>query len=157
MADTQRVRENSNVRSTNAIVASATVIEIGDMVSNVTAGAASASAFAWDTNIGTTQTAFQNVFLGVATRGSDSGDTEDIRVVTGGAFVEFACASTTWIIGDLVGPADSGSSTLQDQTVVSVATAGLAIGRVAKNYTSATTKVLVEIVGILDGGVQTVI
>lgn len=107
----------------------------------------------WDTNLATTQTAFHTAFLGVA-QSQVAAVTPQPRCNTTGVH-EFDCAAATFKIGDLVGPAKASGNLLEDQKVVSVATAALAIGRVAADYPSNTTKVLVEVFGtITEGGVQ---
>lgn len=135
-------------------VASASVINIGELVfedSGASDVPKAAADITWNTNIGTTQEDFHDQFKGVAAQRSRSGDTDPIRVNTTGVHI-FNCASATFAAGDLVGPAkDTGNALLSD-TVVAVATANLAIGRVTKHYTSNTTRVEVEIVGTLDHG-----
>lgn len=134
-------------------VASADVIEVGDMVVDSGSGVIKAmSSVAWDTNIATTQEAGHDVFLGVAQERSRSGDTNPIRVNTTGVH-EFDCAAATFEIGDLVGPAKQSGNGIESQKVVAVATANLAIGRVAKRYGSNTTKVLVAVESVkMTGG-----
>jgi len=107
----------------------------------------------WDTNLATTQEAFHDAFLGVANQRGQSADTDSIQVGTNGVY-EFDCASASFNVGDLVGPAKQSGNLLEDQKVVAVATANLAIGRVAKAGTSVT-KVLVRIFStLMDGGPQ---
>jgi hypothetical protein len=138
-----------------AAVDSATVIGIGDLLWLDTDDAKPAADKAWDTNIATTQEAFHDVFLGLALEQSRAGDTAPISVATGG-LVEFDCAAATFELGALVGPAKQTGNAIESQKVVSVATANLAIGRVAKRYASNTTKVLVEIIStVMRGGPQT--
>lgn len=140
---------------TKAIV-SATVIEKGDLVAADAGAPYAAADQAWDTNLATTQEAFHDKFLGVSLDRSRSGDTDPIRCGTGGVY-EFDCAAATFEIGDLVGPAKQTGNALESKKVVAVATANLAIGKIAKRYGSNTTKVLVEIGSVLGspmGGVQ---
>lgn len=134
-------------------VASADVIEVGDLVIDSGSGVVKAmSAVTWDTNIATTQEAGHDAFLGVAQERSRSGDTNPIRVHTTGVH-EFDCASATFEIGDLVGPAKQSGNGIESQKVVAVATPNLAIGRVAKRYGSNTTKVLVAVDSVkMNGG-----
>lgn len=107
----------------------------------------------WDTNLATTQEAFHDAFLGVSEQEVNAG-TPRPRINTAGVH-EFDCASGTWAIGALVGPAKQSGNLLEDQKVASVATANLAIGRVAVPVLSASTKVLVKIMStIMDGGAQ---
>jgi hypothetical protein len=140
-------------------VDSANVIEVGDMVylsGAVGTGddAIAASGYTWTVSIGATQDAFHNVFLGVAMQRSRSGDTDPIRIATTGVF-EFDSAAATWLLGELVGPADSGSSTLEDQKVSEVADVARSIGRVVKATAASATKVLVAIEStVLTGGPQ---
>jgi hypothetical protein len=140
-------------------VASATVIEIGDIITGVTAGAEPASSVTYSSTLAATQEAAHDIFVGVAAQRSRSGDDDDIRVVYDG-IVEFDCASATFEIGDRVGVDDNGGGTaLMDQQVIAVAAGSpqLAIGRVVKTYASATTKVLVKIQSVLLGdGAQAV-
>lgn len=137
-------------------VATATVIYRGDLIATVTSGGApyAAGDHVWNTNLSTTQNEFHNLFLGVSADRSRSGDIDVIKVNTRGVF-EFDCAAATFEIGDIVGPAKQSGNLLEPQKVVSVATANLAIGRVARRYGSNTTTVLVKIESTrMDGGVQ---
>lgn len=156
MADNFRYRrgETSPVL---APVASGTVLAVGDLVyKNVSGQAAPAASQATQGSAAAAQALFHDNFLGVASQASANGDTADVRVATEGEF-EFACAAATFQLGDLVGPAASNGD-LSNQTVVAVADAGLAIGRVAKHYGTNTTRVLVRIVSsVMGGGVQHVV
>jgi hypothetical protein len=95
-------------------VDSATVIAIGDLVILDTDDAKPASSVTWDTNIATTQEAFHDKFLGVSDKRSQSGETEQIRENTSGIF-EFDCASATFELGTLVGPAKASGDGLESQ------------------------------------------
>jgi hypothetical protein len=136
-------------------IQSAVVIEVGDLVEQISAGNVTpASAHTWNTDLATTQNEFQDKFLGVAQERSRNGDTAPIRVNTSGVH-EFDCAASTWNLGDLVGPAKQTGNALENQKVAAVASEALAIGRVAKYYGSNTTKVLVRIFStIMEGGPQ---
>lgn len=135
-------------------VDSAVVVDKGELVYQATDDARPADALAWSTNLAGTQEAFHDAFLGVAAASSRDGDTDPINVATRGRF-EFDCAAATFQLGALVGPADSGSDTLMTTKVVAVATANLAIGRVAKQYSSNTTRVIVDVVStVMHGGPQ---
>lgn len=130
-------------------VATDAVIQPGDLVTDTPEAAADVE---WDTDLATTQEAFHDAFLGVSGQRSRDGDTDVIRVNTTGVF-EFDCAAATFSLGDLVGPAKATGNALESQKVVAVASANLAIGRVAKNYGSNTTKVLVRVEStIMTGG-----
>lgn len=112
-----------------------------------------ASDHVWNTNLATTQEEFHDAFLGVAGSQGSATDTDPIRTHTAGVH-QFDCASATFKVGDLVGPAKQSGNLLEDQKVVAVATANLATGRVAKAGTSVT-KVLVEVFStIMLGGPQ---
>lgn len=142
---------------TNPVVAAVdanTVIEIGDLVLLDTDDAKPASAFAWTTNLATTQDAFDDKFLGVAMQRSRAGETAPIRVATTGVF-EFDCASATFELGDLVGvSANAGGTALLNQQVVKVASAQYAVGRVAKRQAAAAGSVLVDVRStVMTGGV----
>lgn len=151
MADNMNWRHGDAQPVVSKAVASATVIEIGDLVN---ATPAPASDTAWNLNLATTQEDFHDVFLGVAAQRSRDGDTDPVRVNTK-AVHEFDCDAATFNLGDLVGVAQGTGNVLEKQKVVAVATENLAIGRVAKQYDSNTTKVLVEITSTkLHGGPQ---
>jgi hypothetical protein len=157
MADQMRWRYGDTNPVITKPIASATVIEIGDLVEMAPNGdVAPASAHAWNTNLATTQDEFQDTFLGVATQRSRVGDVDPIRVATSGVF-EFDCASATFELGTLVGPAKQTGNALESQKVVALSTGNenKAIGRVAKRYGASTTRVLVEIFStIMRGGPQ---
>ena len=141
-------------------VLAASVIEVGDILwfdasNNVVKPA---SAYTWDTNLATTQGTFKDVFVGVALSAHAANDpyTNAVRYATTGVF-RFACASAAFDLGVFLGPADSGSSTLEDQKVVAVANATLAIGKPARQETAAVTEVRCEIVSAIHySGVQTI-
>ena len=124
--------------------ASATVIELGVLVAYDASNhvAYPASSETWDTDLATTQAAFADNFVGVAVAASPDG-CEEVGVATDGIF-EFECAAATFDPGDPVGPADSGSSSLEDQKVAS-AVAASSVGAVVKYYGSNTTLVQVRI------------
>lgn len=156
MADKQRHRYGAS-NPVVAAVDSTTVIEIGDMVYLDTDDAKNAAALSASSTLAETQEAFHDLFLGVAAQRSRNGDTDPIRVDTEGVF-EFACESATFEIGGLVGPAESSGAAIEDQKVVAVATANLAVGRVAQREASAVTSVFVRIFStIMLGGPQSLI
>jgi hypothetical protein len=135
-------------------VASATVVEIGDLVYANGGQALPASDFPNQGSTAATQEAFHDNFLGVAMQCSPVGSTHPIRVATTGVF-EFDCTLATFELGDLVGGYDAGSGTLDAQVVDGVATPNLAIGRCVKRVSPAATKVLVDVVStIIKGGPQ---
>lgn len=125
-------------------VASATVIEAGDMVAwdasnNV---CYPASAQTWDTNLATTQGNFADLFLGIALDASPNGSTAKISVALIGVF-EMAQASATLDFGAAVSPAQNGTEEeLLDQTVVASTPR---IGKAACDYASAATSVRIRI------------
>src|SRR5687767_13661826 len=93
-------------------VDSGTVIEAGDMVFLNTDDVRPASAFAWNTDLATTQGNFAAVFLGIAHQQSASGDTEDVSVdLSPHSVYEFDVNSATYEVGATLGP-DESSSTL---------------------------------------------
>lgn len=98
--------------------------------------------------------AFQQFFLGVALQASRAGDTDAIAVATSGVF-EFDCVSDTPKLGELFGATEASSGTaLENKKVTAAASASLAIGKCPKEYTAATTKILLKIKStIMDGGV----
>jgi len=136
-----------------ATCALAQTVSIGDMVGLASNTLEKASDTAWNSTIDGTQEDFHDIFLGVSEQASAATADDDIRVSTGGVF-EFTCESASFNVGDLVGPAKASGNALEDQKVVSVATANLATGRVVYKTTTDTT-VLVKIFStMIDGGVQ---
>ncbi|MBQ9455414.1 MAG: hypothetical protein IJU53_07065, partial [Thermoguttaceae bacterium] len=88
----------------SAPVASATVIEIGDLLYLDSGKALPASSFAKSTDLAGTQAAFAPKFLGVAMQASPAGMTYPIRVATCGTF-EFSddtSAEETEVLGTYV-------------------------------------------------------
>lgn len=139
MSDQMRWRYGDAQPVVSKPVPSATVIEIGDIITDTPAPAAGVA------NAGLVH----DSFLGVSAQRSRSGETDPVRVNTRGVH-EFDCAAATFNLGDLVGNVAG-----ESQTVVGVADETTAIGKVAKQYDSATTKVYVEITSVvLHGGPQ---
>lgn len=159
MANVFRYRRG-DIQGVAAPVASATVVEIGDLV-YLDKSADPATTYlkpaADQTDVGSlaaNQDEFADNFLGVSTQQSQAGDTEDLLIGTEGEW-EFICAAAKFNLGDYVGPADG--SPLANQTVVKVTDPALAIGRVAKHYPANTTTVLVRIKSaVMNSGVQDV-
>lgn len=150
-----------------APVSTAVKIAKGDMVAQAAGsitGATSAAAITigttypasdqpWDTSLAVTQEAFHDAFLGVSQ--TQVNEQNPVPKVATKSVQEFDCASATFKIGDLVGPAKATGDNLEDQKVVAVATPNLAIGKIAVDYPTAVTKVWVEIFStIMEGGVQ---
>jgi hypothetical protein len=155
MPDNFRYRYG-DVRPVRVAVASATVIEIGDLV-YLASGAA--LPFSAQADLGTkaqNQEGAHDAFIGVSLSRSRNGDADPITIATAGVF-EFDLASATLAIGSLVGPAgtgEAGAVGVANQSIESVATANLAIGRTVEAITSAT-KVKVDIVStVIYGGPQ---
>lgn len=145
MGDNYRYVEGSVKPIQSAAAGSSSVISKGDFIfDSGSCVPKSAGDFTWDTDLATTQRQFREKFLGLAMDRNRSGDTFPIIYATGGRF-EFDCAAATFNPGDLVGPAKQSGSFLEPQKVVAVATADLAIGRVAKLYAANTTRVVVEL------------
>ena len=146
MSNTMRYRRG-DTKPVFVAPASATVIEIGDLV-YLDAGTKQpkpASAQADEGNLLGNQMAFHDVFLGVAEQQSRNGDTDPIRIATAGDF-EFACAAATFDLGDLIGPVEASSGTaLEDQKVGEVAGEYAAIGRCCQPVAPAATAVMVRI------------
>jgi len=143
---------------TNPVVAavnSATEIAIGDLVWQDSDDAKPASDQSDQGDESSNQQEFAANFLGVAMQRSRAGDTTPIRVATTGVF-EYACPSSSFELGDMVGPDENtGGDALLDQQVVAVATPGRAVGRVARREPAAATSVLIDIRStVMTGGVE---
>ena len=142
---------------TNPVIAavdSSTAIEIGDLIYQETDDARPASSQADQGSEAANQAAFVDKFLGVAMQRSRSGEIDPLRVATTGVF-EFDCPSSTFELGDLVGPnEDYIGHALMNFCVNKVLSSQYAIGRVARREASATTSVLVDIRSmVMTGGV----
>ena len=87
------------------------------------------------------QTGAARLFIGVSNtqRLSTDAAAGNVRVLVDGIY-DFPCESNTFAIGDYVGPSYN-TNVLRNQTVDKVALPHMAIGRVVKRYSSATTKV----------------
>jgi hypothetical protein len=138
------------------IPASATVIEVGDLLFKDPSDdkPKPASDMTDQLTEDLNQDAFQQFFLGVSLQRSRSGDTDPIQVATTGTF-EFDCPSDTPKVGEMFGACEASSGTaLEDKKVKAVASETKAIGRCAKEYASAVTKVWIKIKStIMEGGV----
>ena len=142
---------------TNPVIAavdSGSVIEIGDLLFLDTDDAKPASSQADQETEAANQTLFAGKFLGVAMQRSRAGDTDPIRVATTGVF-EFECPSTAFELGNYVGAHENtAGNQLVNQQVAKVATANLAVGRVARREPTANTAVLIDIRStVMTGGV----
>ncbi len=126
-----------------------TMINPGDLIWLNSGVAAVASAFAWDTNLATTQPEFRVKFLGVAVDQKLASDasTQSILVMTRGVF-SYPCAALSGAkdIGTPFGPAkDPAGSNLLDQVVAPVATFNLGIGTLAEEAANGATTVKLNI------------
>ena len=121
-----------------APVATDKAIQVGDLVALSSGSAISALDFPWDTNLATTQENFAGAFLGI----SGQLKRDDIALVYGNSVanqIRVDCSGiyagdytgSALLVGDFVGPT-SVSSVLQPQSLVKVASAALAIGRVVE-------------------------
>jgi hypothetical protein len=148
MTDTMRWRYGDTNPVVSKPVSTTVAIQIGDLLEQDSSGNLTPAALhTWNTDLATTQGEFHANFLGVAMQRSRLNDASPIRVATTGVF-EFACASATFEVGDLVAPAKDTGSLLLNQTVVAVTPGNesKAIGRVAKRVNPADVVVLVAIV-----------
>ncbi len=127
-------------------VATATVIEIGDIVAwhSSDSEVHPASDEPWDTNEATTQANFADHFMGIAVESSSSSQNDDITVdISALAVYEFTVISNTFDVGDSLG-VDSASNALQDQVLAAQTTATSAIARSFERKASASTLLKVK-------------
>lgn len=123
----------------------ANTINVGDLVCMAAsyAGAIPVTAVTWDTDEATTQTAAAASFLGISCSRSRAATTDardlTIQVATDG-YIEFACVSDNYDIGEYLG-CDSAASLLK-QTVKVTSTKAKAIAIVVELAGSASTRVL---------------
>jgi hypothetical protein len=137
-----------------------TQINPGDMVYAASSAALPAASLAWASNIAGTQEAFHDAFLGVSKDQKVTADTgtTKICIATTGRYLVSCKDEVAKDIGQLYGVGDAGGNTIYSQSVQSVATANLAVGRLSKAKAANATEVELEIVstGTL-GGPQTAI
>jgi hypothetical protein len=139
----------------SAPVATASAIEVGDILGYTSGNVYLASAETWDTNLATTQTAFATKFLGLSGQKKLAGESRVhgnstdniIRVDCSGVF-EFDASSATYVIGDFVGPAKDTGNALLPGTLAKVSGVALAVGRVIENTTG--TKIKVQLLSTLN-------
>lgn len=115
-------------------IASATEVQVGDLLWLDTNGQAQpASAFAKDTDLAGTQGAFSQKFLGVAMQASPAATVSRIRVATTGTF-EFSddtSDASAEKLGTYMGAnLNTAATYLKRDSLISVATAKLAVGRI---------------------------
>lgn len=123
----------------NVPVADATAIAKGDNLVLVSGAAIPMASYTWNTDLATTQAEVALIYLGVADSEKVALDGQlTIRVATR-PVVLFDCASASFAVLARVGPAKQSGNLLENQKVVSVATASLQIGRVFEKTTSLTT------------------
>jgi len=125
-------------------VASATVINIGDMVWTNSGEVKAAGDFTWTTDLATTRANFAALFVGIARTPSAAGETTNVQVdVSPEAVYEIDQASAAIDIGTPIGPAKQSGNLLESQKVVATGDATTCIGYAAYDYQSATTRVRV--------------
>lgn len=121
-----------------APVATDKAVQVGDLVALVSGSAVSASDFTWDTDLATTQENFVAAFLGI----SGQLKRDDVALVYGNSVANEIRVDCSGIyegtytggaltVGSFVGPT-SVSNVLQPQSLVEVASAARAIGRVVE-------------------------
>jgi hypothetical protein len=137
MADVQRYRREAD-GVVYFPVESATVIEIGDLCAVSGGYLVPLSSLADQLTESANQIVAAAIFAGVARQRSRAGDTEPVGVNVEGEF-EYPCPSTTWAIGELVGPSENGDGDgLLAQQVEKVTLAPNAIGTCVKAGTTVT-------------------
>jgi len=124
---------------------SAQTCERGDLAWLNTDDARKAYSFTWDTDEATTRAKFCAKFLGVFLDRSESGDTDEVRVLTDGV-VEMPCTSTTYEHGDMFGPEkDASGNYLDSDKLQKVTNPWEAIGYAVDRKGSADTKVKLKL------------
>lgn len=118
-----------------------TAVAVGDLLYNNSGVAARASAQADQGSETLNQRLFASLFLGVSADARLATETATgSRVVVADGVFDCTCPSTTWAVGELVGPSEnSGGDGLENQQVEKVTDPSLAIGYCVKAGTSVTT------------------
>lgn len=128
-------------------VDSATAIQMGDLVYLDTDDAKPASSETWNTDLATTQSNFNNHFLGIAQadHAAGSGAVLDFPVdISPLAVYEMDCDEETHEIGDLVGPSKPTGTSLLAGKVKKVTSAASGCGRCVHRDPTAQTRVMVR-------------
>ncbi len=136
-----------DIKQVDATPASATVIEVGDLLymDPTAKKPKNAAAMVDQGTENLNKDTFQMYFLGVAMGRSRSGDTEKIPIATAGVF-EFPCDADQWYIGEMASAQEAASGTaLEDQKVIVTTSESYAIGVVADDSVAAATKARIEI------------
>ncbi len=157
MANVFRWR-NGDTRPVTLPVASATVVEIGDLVVLDSDEAKPVSSVSYGGSLAAAQENGHDVLVGVAMQASPDGSSDPIRIATAGMF-EFDCATASFSLGDRMGIDDNvGGDTLENQKLVGVAAGSpqLSIGRCSQAASSSTTVVLELHSTVLRDGPQAV-
>ena len=118
-----------------------------------------AANIAWDTSLAVTQETFQDTFFGVCNQAALAAQTARKLVASTTGVHRYPCAALGAALeaGTLFGVAKQTGDFLENQKVVAVATADLAIGRLAENAPAGATSVLIEIVSSVTlGGAQAI-
>ncbi len=128
-------------------------IKVGDALILASSKAIRASSMADAGTKAQNQEAAHDVFLGFSIDQKRAGETRDVLIATRGVF-KLPCAALgqAYDLGTYFGLAGTGASAavgVSDYEVEPVATANLAIGRLAKPAASGDTTVEVEIAGVL--------
>lgn len=131
----------SDVDSLALTFPASTAVSIGDLLWNNAGAAAKASAQTDQLSEVANQRLFASLFLGVSAVARLVTETEaQSRTIRTDTIVDATCTSTTWALGDLVGPTeDTGGTFLENQQVKKVVDSSLAIGYCVKAGTSLTT------------------
>jgi hypothetical protein len=135
------------------------LIKAGDLLYAPSGAVSPASDLAWNSTLALTQEDFHDLFAGVAIDGSLAAETRDVTVAPE-CTAEFPCATlgSQLEVGQYIGAAKQSGNALERQKVVSVATANLAIGKLARRALVGDTSLLVKVSGVKttgSGGVQT--
>lgn len=139
----------SDTRTVKAPFPASTAIAIGDLLFWNTTAVAKFSAQTDQGTEAANQALAASLFIGVSAdqRLSTETSAADRVVVTDGVF-DCTCPSTTWEVGDLVGPSEADSGTaLENQQVEKVTVATRAIGYCVQRESSATTTVRCRLIG----------
>lgn len=133
-------------------VDSATELEAGDLVWLDTDDVKPASAFAWTTDLATTQANFANVFAGVVHQPSAVGEADPVSIdLSPLAVYEFDVVASTFELGGLLG-VDGAPSALVDQRLAKVTAASRAIARAAEYKAASSSLLRVQFASALHTG-----
>lgn len=137
---------------------SAPRVKVGELMSYVSGTlvsglmrATNAAAWAWDSDLATTQANFKRTFLGCSRDFKASGDFRDISVASEGVYrFPVSALGSGFAVGSTFAPAQDGANNALSATQLAPCASGLAIATLVRPAMTNDTSIEVRIAGELD-------